>query len=439
MNKIWNKDIECLPRKKMEELQLERLKAIVDFCDKNVKFYHDRFVAAGITADKIKTLSDIQYIPYTTKADLRDNYPFGMFGVPQKEIVRIHASSGTTGNPTVVGYTRQDLENWAEQMARLVVAAGASDESIVQICFGYGMFTGALGLHYGLEKIGATVVPTSSGNTEKQLKFMRDFKTDTIVATPSYCMYLAESAHSLQQEFPLSEYNLKLGLLGSEGCTPELRAQIEKTWGNGFFATDNYGLSELNGPGMSGECVMRNGLHINEDHFLCEIIDSQSGDVLEKGSTGELVITNLTKHGIPMLRYRTKYITNINYDTCECGRTTARMAKIIGRSDDMLKIRGVNVFPTQIESALLGVTEISPNYQLVVTRQGYSDSLEVKVELIDNSILDVYSELEKLQKKIEHKIRTILGIAVKVTLVQPGSIERFTGKAKRIIDLRGKL
>ncbi len=439
MNKIWNKDAECLSRHELERIQLERLKALVDYCDKNVKFYHDRFIACGIKADKIKQLSDIQYIPYTTKTDLRDNYPFGMFSVPQKEIVRIHASSGTTGNPTVVGYTREDLENWAEQMARVVVAAGATDESMVQICFGYGMFTGALGLHYGLEKIGATVVPTSSGNTEKQLKFMRDFGTDTIVATPSYCMYLAESAKQLEAEFPLDNYKLKLGLLGSEGCTPELRAQIEKSWGNGFFCTDNYGMSELNGPGMSGECRERNGLHINEDHFLCEVIDSQTGEVLPKGSTGELVVTNLTKRGIPMIRYRTKDITNIDYDPCPCGRTTARMAKIIGRSDDMLKIRGVNVFPTQIESALLGITEISPNYQLVVTREGYSDSLEVKVELVDSSLLDKYSELEALQHKIDHKIRTILGIAVKVTLVQPRTIERFTGKAKRIVDLRGKL
>lgn len=439
MDKIWNKSMECLSRHEIENIQLERLRSLVDYCDKHVKFYHDRFAAAGITSDKIKQLSDIQYIPYTTKADLRDNYPFGLFAVDKKELVRIHASSGTTGNPTVVGYTREDLDEWSEQVARLVVAAGATDESVVQICFGYGMFTGALGLHYGLERIGATVVPTSSGNTEKQLKFMRDFATDTIVATPSYCMYLAEAAKEHSGEFPLSDYHLKLGLLGSEGCTPELRAQIEKTWGNGFFATDNYGLSELNGPGMSGECRERAGLHINEDHFLCEIIDSATGEVLPRGSTGELVVTNLTKRGIPMIRYRTKDITNINYDACACGRTTARMAKIIGRSDDMLKIRGVNVFPTQIESALLGITEISPNYQLVVTRQGYSDSLEVKVELIDGSLLDRYSELEALQHKIEHKIRTILGIAVKVTLVQPRTIERFVGKAKRVVDLRGKL
>ncbi len=435
---IWNRDMECMKRADMEALQLERLKALVDYCDRHVEFYHKRLEAAGVTADKIKALSDIRYIPYTTKGDLRDTYPFGMFSVPKKEMVRLHASSGTTGNPTVVGYTRGDLENWSEQVARLVVAAGATDESVVQICFGYGMFTGALGLHYGLEKIGATVVPTSSGNTEKQLKFMRDFGTDTIVATPSYCLYLAESARERAQEFPMDQYGLRLGLLGSEGCTPEMREQIERRWGGGFFATDNYGLSELNGPGMSGECRERCGLHINEDHFLCEVIDSNTLEVLEPGATGELVVTNLTKRGLPMLRYRTKDITRIDYEPCACGRTSARMCKIIGRSDDMLKIRGVNVFPTQVESALIGVAEIGPHYQLVVRREGFADTLEVRVELIDGSLLEKYAELEALQKRIHDRIKSILGIEIRVNLVEPKSIERFTGKAQRVVDLRGK-
>ncbi len=437
-NQIWNKEMECMPRKEMEALQLERLKALVDYCDKNVKFYHDRFEKAGITADKIKCLSDIQYIPYTTKADLRDTYPFGMLSVPQKKIVRVHASSGTTGNPTVVAYTREDMDNWSEQVARVAYAAGANEDSMVQICFGYGMFTGALGLHYGLEKIGATVVPTSSGNTEKQLKFMRDFGTDTIVATPSYALYLAESARERGIEFPLDNYKLRLGLLGSEGCTPEMRKQIEESWGNGFFCTDNYGMSELNGPGMSGECIYRDGLHIAEDHFLCETIDSQTGDVLEKGETGELVVTNLTKRGLPIIRYRTRDITKINYEPCQCGRTSARMSKIIGRSDDMLKIRGVNVFPSQIESALIGINSISPHYQLVVRREGFSDTLEVRVELIDASLLEIYGELEKLRRTIHDRIKAILGIEIKVNLVEPKTIERFTGKAQRVLDLRNK-
>jgi phenylacetate-CoA ligase len=425
-----------MPRRRLEELQLERLRALVDYCYRNVEFYHRRLSEAGVTADKIKTLSDVQYIPYTTKDDLRDNYPFGMFSVPIKDIVRIHASSGTTGNPTVVGYTREDMENWSEQVARIVVAAGASENSIVQICFGYGMFTGALGLHYGLEKIGAAVVPTSSGNTQKQLKFMRDFGTNTIVATPSYCMYLAETAREMSGEYPMDMYKLKLGLLGSEGCTPEMREQIEQRWGNGFFVTDNYGMSELNGPGLSGECVERCGMHINEDHFLCEVIDPDTLEVTDRGETGELVVTALTKRGIPMLRYRTKDITKLDYEPCRCGRTTARMHKIIGRSDDMLIIRGVNVFPSQVESALIGINEISPHYQLVVRRKNYIDTLEVRVELIDGSLLERYAELEALQRRIHDRIKTILGIEIEVSLVEPKSIERFTGKAQRVVDLR---
>lgn len=437
-NKIWNRDMECMHRCDMQTLQLTRLRALVDYCDKNIEFYHRRLKKAGVTADKIKTLSDIKYIPYTTKDDLRDNYPYGMFSVPLKDIVRIHASSGTTGNPTVVGYTREDMENWTEQVARIVVAAGASENSVVQICFGYGMFTGALGLHYGLEKIGASVIPASSGNSVKQLKYMRDFGTDTIVATPSYCLYLAETAKEMWDEYPADQYRLKLGLLGSEGCTPEMRSQVEQRWGNGFFATDNYGMSELNGPGISGECRYRNGLHINEDHFLCEIIDSNTLNVLDDGQTGELVITTLTKRGIPMLRYRTKDITRINHEPCECGRTNARMDKIIGRSDDMLKIRGVNVFPTQVESALIGITEISPHYQLVVSRKNFADQLEVRVELIDGTLLERYAELELLQKRVHDRIKTILGIEIAVSLVEPKTIERFTGKAQRVVDLRNK-
>ena len=427
-----------MPRKELEALQLERLKSLVDYCERNSEFYSKRLAKAGVTADKIKCLSDIQYIPYTTKDDLRDTYPFGMLSVPMEDIVRVHASSGTTGNPTVVAYTREDLENWSEQVARVAVAAGATKSTIVQICFGYGMFTGALGLHYGLEKVGAVVVPTSSGNTEKQLKFMRDFGTQAIVATPSYCMYLAEAARGMQDKYPMEMYKLKYGILGSEGCTPEMRAEIENHWGNGFFCTDNYGMSELNGPGMSGECLYRDGLHINEDHFLCEVIDSASGSVLEQGSTGELVVTNLTKRGLPILRYRTKDITNINYEPCKCGRTSARMHKIIGRSDDMIKVRGVNVFPSQVESALIGMTEISPNYLIVLRRENYSDSMEVRVELIDGGLLDRYSELVALQKRIQDNIKNILGIAIKVTLVEPNSIERFTGKAKRVLDLRNE-
>ena len=428
---MFQKDIETMPRNKIEELQLERLKWLVDYCMKNIPFYNKRLTEAGVTAEKIKSLKDIEYIPYTTKADIRDTYPFGLFGQPIKNIVRIHASSGTTGKPTVVGYTKQDIENWSDCMARICVAGGATDEDIVQIAFGYGLFTGALGLHYGLEKIGATVVPTSSGNTEKQIMLMQDFQTSALVATPSYAQYIGEKAKEMGV---LENINLRLGLFGSEGCTIEMRDQIEKTLG--IFATDNYGMSELMGPGVSGDCHYRCGMHINEDHFLAEIIDPNTEEVLEKGSQGELVITTLTKEGIPMLRYRTKDITKINYDTCKCGRTFARMDKIKGRSDDMLKIRGVNVFPSQIESVLMSFDKIAPHYQLVVTRANYSDNLEVKVELADGSLLENYGELEKLRGNIHHNLKTVLGIDTKVSLVEHKSLERFQGKAKRIVDLR---
>lgn len=430
---FFQKDAETMSRQKIEEIQLKRLKALVDYCYNNVPFYHDRLEKAGITGDKIKSLEDIKYIPYTTKDDIRDNYPFGLFGQPLKKIVRIHASSGTTGKPTVVGYTKNDLEVWSDCMARLCTAAGATDEDIVQISFGYGLFTGALGLHYGLEKIGATVVPTSSGNTEKQIMLMQDFQTTALVGTPSYAQLIGETAREMGV---IDKINLKLGLFGSEGCTEEMRSQIEKTLG--LFATDNYGMSELMGPGVSGECRERCGMHINEDHFLAEIINSETGEVLPKGSQGELVITTLTKEGNPMLRYRTKDISKIDYEPCRCGRTFARMAKIMGRTDDMLKIRGVNVFPSQIESVLMKFDQIAPHYQLVITRENFADRLEVKVELADSSLLERYAALESLRSDIHHNLKTVLGIDTKVSLVEHKSLERFQGKAQRIVDLRKK-
>ena len=402
----------------------------------NVPSYRKKMEEKGVTPEDIRSSADLYKLPFTSKADLRDNYPDGLVAVPRSKCVRVHATSGTTGKRVMAFYTQHDIDLWTDCCARAITAVGGSEEDVCQIAYGYGMFTGALGLHYGLEKIGATVVPTSSGNTVKQLKFMRDFQTDAIVATPSYCLYLAEAAHESADEFPMSSYNVRLGLLGSEGCTPEMRAQIEERWGNGFFVTDNYGMSELNGPGMSGECIYRDGLHICEDHFLCEIIDPKTGAPLDKGETGELVVTNLTKRGLPMLRYRTKDITYINYEPCACGRTSARMHKVIGRSDDMLKIRGVNVFPSQIESALIGIRQISPHYQLVVTREGYADALEVRVELVDGSLLTRYGELEALQRGIHNKIKAILGIEIKVSLVEPKTIERFVGKAQRVVDLR---
>lgn len=429
---FFQKEFETMSRKQIEEIQLERLKYTVNYCYTHVPFYKKKMDAAGVSPDQIKTLDDIRRIPPTTKADLRDNYPFGLFAVPMKDIVRIHASSGTTGKPTVVGYTKHDLDMWSDCMARLCAAAGATADDIVQISFGYGMFTGALGLHYGLEKLGCAVVPNSSGNTEKALMYMRDFKTTALVATPSYALYMAETAKSL--DYPMSDYHLRLGLFGSEGCTPEMRTQIENGWG--LFATDNYGMSELMGPGVSGECTERCGLHINEDYFLAEIVDPNTLEVLGEGETGEVLITTLTKEGIPLLRYRTRDISRIVYEPCKCGRTFARMDKIKGRSDDMLKIRGVNVFPSQIESVLVGMDKVSPHYQLIVRREGFADTLEIQVELSDTSLLESFGKIQELQNKIKHNIHTVLGIQCKVSIVEPNTIERFVGKAKRVVDLR---
>jgi phenylacetate-CoA ligase len=427
---FYQKDEETLPRVKIRELQLERLNNTLDFCARNVPFYAGVLSRAGVSG-RLRDLSELRKIPFTTKDALRDAYPFGLFGRPMKEIVRIHASSGTTGKPTVVGYTRRDLDIWADCMARLCVAAGATDDDIFHIAFGYGLFTGALGLHYGLERIGCTVVPVSSGLTERNIMLMKDFKATGLVSTPTYAQYIGETARETGE---LDGLNLKLGLFGSEGCTEEMRAQIEKTLN--LFATDNYGMSELMGPGVSGECRHRNGLHINEDHFFAEIINPDTGEVLDEGETGELVLTTLTKEGIPMLRYRTKDITRLNYDACECGRTFARMDKVKGRSDDMLKIRGVNVFPSQIESVLMTFEQIAPHYRLVVTRKDFADRLEVEVELADGSLLERFELLENLQERIREKLKLVLGLTTKVTLVEHKSLERFQGKAKRIADLR---
>ena len=429
----WQKELECAPRRELEAIQLERLKWVVAHCYNNVAFYHQRLDAAGVTPDKIKTLSDIQYIPYTTKEDIRDNYPYGLFGAPMDKIVRLHASSGTTGKPTVVGYTQHDLTLWSDLVARTVAAAGATSQDIVQISFGYGLFTGALGLHYGLEKLGATVVPTSSGNTKKQIMLMKDLGTTALVSTPSYALYIAETMKEMG--YKREDFKLRLGLFGSEGCTIEMRDQIERELG--VFATDNYGMSELMGPGVSGECRLRHGMHIWEDHFLPELIDSQTLEVLPQGAMGELVITTLTKEGFPILRYRTKDITTLDYSPCGCGRTHVRMAKVTGRSDEMLQIRGVNVFPRQIESVLRTGPQVGPHYQLVVRRSGFLDTLEVKVELLDETLLEKYSQLEQVEHSAKERLKTVLGIDVTVTLCNPKSLERFEGKAKRIIDLRG--
>ena len=428
---FFQKDLETMPRRQIESIQLERLKWVVNYCYNNVPFYHKRLDECGVTADKIKQLSDVEYIPFTTKEDIRDNYPYGLFAQPLKNIVRIHASSGTTGKPTVVGYTKKDLDTWSDLVARLCVAVGTTDEDVVQISFGYGLFTGALGLHYGLEKIGASVIPISSGNTEKQVMILKDFGTTALVSTPSYALYMSEVA---REQGVLDSLKLRLGLFGSEGCTPEMRDQVEKSFH--IFATDNYGMSELMGPGVSGECIYREGMHIAEDHFLPEIIDSATGKTMAGGETGELVITTLTKQGIPLVRYRTRDITSLNYTPCSCGRTHVRMNRITGRSDDMLIIRGVNVFPSQIESLLLEVQGVSPHYQLILTRENNLDYVEVQVELDGAMFSDAIKDLQQREQRIQKGIKEFLGVTTKVRLVEPHSIPRSEGKAVRVIDRR---
>lgn len=431
---IWNTQVECMSRNSMKELQLEHLKNIVRVAYENVPMYKRKFDEIGLRPEHIQTLKDIEKIPFTTKNDLRDNYPYGLFAVPLKKIVRLHASSGTTGKPIVVGYTKNDMENWSENIARLVIAAGGREEDVAQVVFGYGLFTGGFGLHQGLEKVGITVVPSSSGHSERQLMLMQDFGTTILVGTPSYALYLAEIADEMGLD--KSKLKLKLGLFGGEGHTPEMRAEIERRWG--IKATENYGLSEVQGPGVAGECYCQCGMHINEDHFYPEIINSETGEALEYGNKGELILTTLTKEGIPMLRYRTKDITILNPEKCECGRTSLRMNKVLGRTDDMLIIRGVNVFPSQIESVLVGMEGIGPHYQIIVTKNGYMDAIEVHVELINGKLLEKFSELEKLEKKIRHELKVVLQIDAKVKLVEPKSIERTTGKAKRVIDMRNQ-
>lgn len=430
--KYFQKDIECMSRQNMNALQLERLKQTVAYTYENVPMYKKRFDEIGLKPTDIQTLSDLQKIPFTVKSDLRDNYPFGLFAVPMSKIVRIHASSGTTGKPTVVGYTKRDLDVWSDLIARLVVQVGGGEDDIAQIAFGYGLFTGALGLHYGLEKLGAAIVPISSGNTEKQIMLMKDFGTTLLVATPSYALHISEMMEELG--YKKSDFKLRLAMLGSEGHTEEMRAVLEDKLN--VLATENYGLSEVMGPGVAGECMYKCGQHIAEDCFIYEIIDPKTGEVLPDGETGEVVITTINKEGIPMLRYRTKDISYLIDEPCQCGRTNRRMAKIQGRTDDMLIIRGVNVFPSQVESVLIGIEHITPHYQLIVTKKGYTDQLEVQVELADAGLLESFSQLEAVENEIKHKLKVVLGLVAKVKLMAPKSIERTAGKAKHVIDLR---
>jgi len=434
---IWAKE-ETLSRKEMEELQLHRLQETIRRVYDKVPAYRDKMIEAGIKPEDINSLDDLKLLPFTNKKDLRDNYPFGMFAVPKKELVRIHASSGTTGKPTVVGYTKKDIEIWSECVSRIAALGGATEEDVAQICFGYGMFTGALGLHYGLENMGAAVAPTSSGNTQKQIMYMQDFDTTVLVATPSYALHIGEVVHQMGLD-PTADLKVKIGLFGGEGMTEPMRQEMYKLWGPQMKVTQNYGMSELIGPGVSGECLELCGMHINEDHFIPEIINSETGEVLPPGSKGELVITCITKEALPIIRYRTKDISRLMYEPCKCGRTTVRMENLSGRSDDMLIIRGVNVFPSQIEEVLLKVPEIGAHYEIVVDRKNHLDWMEIKVELADESLLDSYSRLGELEQRIKSSLRVVLGLDAMIKLVAPRSLQRFEGKAKRVTDLRKDL
>lgn len=430
----WNQTYECMEREALSELQSRRLIETVQRVYHKVPYYRTQMQKAGLMPEDIRSLEDLPRLPFTYKQDLRDNYPYGLFAVPLSEIVRIHASSGTTGKPTVVGYTRGDIATWSELMARTLTCGGTTQNSVIQVAYGYGLFTGGLGVHYGAERIGASVIPISGGNTKRQIMLMEDFGTTVLACTPSYALYLAETL----KEMGISRDRLKLkyGIFGAEPWTEALRQEIEAKLQ--IVAIDIYGLSEVIGPGVASECMERCGLHIFEDHFIPEIIDTDTGAVLPPGSKGELVFTTITKEGIPVIRYRTRDITALDYAPCRCGRTHVRMQKVLGRTDDMLIIRGVNVFPSQIETILVEIGETEPHYLLVVERADNLDNLEVWVEVSERLFSDEVRRLEDLNRKITQEIQSALGLTVRVKLVEPKTIERSEGKAKRVLDKRNR-
>lgn len=413
-------------------LQSERLRKLVHTVYHNTPFYRQKMQEMDITPDDIKSIDDIVKLPFTTKQDLRDNYPYGLFAVPMSQIIRLHASSGTTGRPTVVGYTRRDLSIWSEMIARSLSAYGANGSDIFSVSYGYGLFTGGLGLHYGVEHLGATVIPMSSGNTSKQIQLMHDFGATALACTPSYALFLAEAMG--KTGVPREDFKLRMGILGAEPWTENMRKEIEAKLK--IDAYNIYGLSEIMGPGVSHECQLKDGSHIIDDHFFPEIINPDTLEQLPFGEQGELVFTTLTKEGLPLLRYRTKDLSSLNDEPCRCGRTSVRMSRIVGRSDDMLIIRGVNVFPSQIESVILELEEFEPHYLLVVDRQNNLDSLEVQVEVRDGFYSDEITKMVALKKKMGHRLQSVLGISAEIKLVEPYSIKRSEGKAQRVIDKR---
>jgi len=430
--KIWDTDNECMSRDALEQLQLKRLQQTLERVQSNVPCYQEKFAQAGLNAADIQTLDDLQRLPFTTKEDLRQNYPYGMFAVPMRDVVRIHSSSGTTGKPTVVGYTRNDIRMWTQMVARFMTAAGVDANDIVHIAFGYGLFTGAFGLHYGSEEIGASVIPISSGNTDKQIMIMQDYRSTALVCTPSYALTIADRME--QKGIKRDSLALKWGLFGGEPWSDEMRREIEERLG--LLATDNYGLSEVMGPGVAGECQHQQGMHIFEDHFIPEIIDPDTEEVLPRGATGELVLTSISKEAFSIIRYRTRDITRLDYSPCACGRTHVRMLKTMGRSDDMLIIKGVNVFPTQIEEVLFQMEGCQPHYQLIVDRVGTLDTLEVQVEVNETIFFDEMRKQREFVDKLQKQILSVLGVGAKVKLVEPSSMTRHEGKAQRVVDRR---
>jgi len=423
-----------MPRNEMRILQSERLKQLVNHVYDNVAFYRKRMDEMGVKPSDIQSIDDIVKLPFTYKTDLRDNYPFDLFAVPMKDIVRVHASSGTTGKPTTVGYTINDIENWREVVARCLTMAGIAAEDIMQISYGYGLFTGGLGVHYGAETVGCSVIPISGGNTRRQLQLMSDFGSTVLACTPSYALHLADAL--AENGYSLDQMKLKTGVFGAEPWTENMRMELEKKWGINAF--DIYGLSEIMGPGVANDCIHHAGLHVHEDHFFPEIVHPDTKLPLSDGEEGELVFTTLTKEGIPLLRYNTRDLSTLNRETCECGRTSVRMKKITGRSDDMLIIRGVNLFPSQIEHVLLEMGETSAHYMLYVDRENNLDTLELKVELDESKLADTIRDLQNLSRKISHSLNSAIGLSVKVTLVEPKTIARSEGKAIRVIDNRKK-
>ena len=428
----YNEKIETMPYEQMKELQSERLINTVKHAYENVAPYKAKMDEIGLKPEDIKSIDDLKKLPFTLKTDLRDNYPYGMFAVPMDQIARIHASSGTTGKQTVVGYTKEDIDLWSECTARGIIMTGGSSADILHISYGYGLFTGGLGLHGGAEKLGSAVIPVSSGNTNRQLQIFQDFKPTILCCTPSYALFLGDALR--EAGVSLDKISLKIGIFGAEPWTEQMRKEIEQRLG--IKAYDIYGLSEISGPGVACECTDQSGMHVNEDHFVPEIIDPDTGEVLPDGVSGELVFTCITKKAFPLIRYRTRDICTIHRGTCACGRTLIKMAKPQGRTDDMLIIRGVNVFPSQIENVLLNFKDTSPHYMLIVDRINNLDTLEVLVEMNQTIFSDKVKGLEKFEEQIRSAIQSTLGVAVKVRLVEPKSIERSEGKAKRVIDKR---